>query len=64
MHFSAALYDTRDAISGILPPGSTSITGIANGDPVVIHGIATGYPRDGLQIWGLVKIMLKFPAFR
>jgi hypothetical protein len=24
---------------------------IANGDPVYIHGIATGHPRDGLQVW-------------
>jgi hypothetical protein len=24
---------------------------IANGDPVFVHGIATGHPRDGLQVW-------------
>jgi hypothetical protein len=36
-----------------LSPGS-SFTGapiIANGDPVYIHGIATGHPHDGLQVW-------------
>lgn len=36
-----------------LSPGS-SFSGapmIANGDPVYIHGIATGHPRDGLQVW-------------
>ena len=36
-----------------LSPGS-SFAGaptIANGDPVYIHGIATGHPRDGLQVW-------------
>jgi trimeric autotransporter adhesin len=36
-----------------LSPGS-SFSGaptIANGDSVYIHGIATGHPRDGLQVW-------------
>jgi hypothetical protein len=36
-----------------LSPG-TSFSGaptIANGDPVYIHGIATGHPREGLQVW-------------
>jgi len=36
-----------------LSPGS-SFAGaptIANGDPVYIHGIATGHPNDGLQVW-------------
>lgn len=36
-----------------LSPGS-SFSGaptIANGDPVYIHGIATGHPRNGLQVW-------------
>jgi hypothetical protein len=36
-----------------LSPGS-SFSGaptIANGDPVFIHGIATGHPRNGLQVW-------------
>jgi hypothetical protein len=35
-----------------LTPGNTgSSSAIANGDPVVIHGVATGHPQDGLQIW-------------
>ncbi len=36
-----------------LSPG-TSFAGaptIANGDPVFIHGIATGHPVNGLQVW-------------
>ncbi len=36
-----------------LSPGS-SFAGaptIANGDLVSVHGIATGHPRDGLQVW-------------
>ena len=36
-----------------LSPGS-SFAGaptIANGDPVYIHGIATGHPSEGLQVW-------------
>jgi hypothetical protein len=42
-----------------LTPGSTSITSIANGDPVVISGIATGQPRDGLQVWVIGKNYVK-----
>jgi len=41
------------ASSITLSPG-TSFAGaptIANGDPVFIHGIATGHPGNGLQIW-------------
>jgi hypothetical protein len=41
------------ASSVTLSPG-TSFGGaptIANGDPVFIHGIATGHPGNGLQIW-------------
>lgn len=36
-----------------LSPGSSfsGAPAIANGDPVYIHGIATGHPRDGLQVW-------------
>ena len=36
-----------------LSPGSSfaGAPSIANGDPVYIHGIATGHPRDGLQVW-------------
>ena len=36
-----------------LSPGN-SFSGaptIANGDPVYIHGIATGHPQNGLQVW-------------
>jgi hypothetical protein len=36
-----------------LSPGSSfsGAPAIANGDPVYIHGIATGHPRNGLQVW-------------
>ncbi|PKL58394.1 MAG: hypothetical protein CVV34_02525 [Methanomicrobiales archaeon HGW-Methanomicrobiales-5] len=36
-----------------LSPGNSfsGAPSIANGDPVYIHGIATGHPRDGLQVW-------------
>jgi hypothetical protein len=35
-----------------LSPGdSGSSSAIANGDPVLIRGVATGHPQDGLQIW-------------
>jgi hypothetical protein len=35
-----------------LTPGNTgSSSAIANGDPVVIRGVATGHPQDGLQVW-------------
>ena len=42
-----------------LTPGSSSITSIANGDPVVIRGIATGHPQNGLQIWVIGKNYVK-----
>jgi hypothetical protein len=42
-----------------LSPGSTSTTSIANGDPVVISGIATGHPQNGLQIWVIGKNYVK-----
>ncbi len=42
-----------------LTPGSTSITGVANGDPVIIRGIATGHPQNGLQIWVIGKNYVK-----
>jgi len=42
-----------------LTPGSTSTTSIANGDPVLISGIATGQPRDGLQVWVIGKNYVK-----
>jgi hypothetical protein len=44
-----------------LSPGS-SFAGaptIANGDPVYIHGIATGHPNSGLQVWLLGYIYVK-----
>ena len=36
-----------------LSPGSSfsGAASIANGDPVYIHGIATGHPQNGLQVW-------------
>jgi hypothetical protein len=36
-----------------LSPGNSfsGAPSIANGDPVYIQGIATGHPRDGLQVW-------------
>ncbi|HSA37280.1 MAG TPA: hypothetical protein P5013_00115 [Methanoregula sp.] len=43
------------------PVGSTSsnTVTIANGDSVLIHGIATGQPRNGLQLWIISKNYLK-----
>jgi trimeric autotransporter adhesin len=37
-------------------PGTVTI---ANGDSVMIHGIATGQPRNGLQLWIISKNYLK-----
>jgi hypothetical protein len=36
-----------------LSPGDTrsSTPTIANGDPVIVNGIATGHPQNGLQVW-------------
>ncbi len=47
-----------------LTPGGTSssITNIANGDPVVISGIATGHPQNGLQIWVIGKNYVKISS--
>ncbi len=42
-----------------LVPGSTSITNIAQGDPVIIHGIATGHPQNGLKVWVIGKNYVK-----
>lgn len=39
--------------------GSQGTQMIANGDPVTISGIATGHPRDGLQVWIIGKNYLK-----
>jgi hypothetical protein len=43
------------------PVGSASskTVTIANGDPVFIHGIATGHPRNGLQLWIISHNYLK-----
>ena len=35
---------------------------IANGDPVYIHGIATGHPQNGLQIWVIGKNYVKISS--
>jgi hypothetical protein len=36
-----------------LTPGASSSSSntISNGDPVYVTGVATGHPRDGLQVW-------------
>ena len=34
---------------------STGTASIANGDPVTLRGIATGHPREGLQVWVIGK---------
>ena len=39
-------------------PSSNTVT-IANGDSVMIHGIATGQPRNGLQLWIISHNYLK-----
>lgn len=56
-------------ISIIVPAGAITITqsdsatstspGIANGDPVIIKGIATGHPQAGLQVWQISNNYLK-----
>src|SRR5512137_1543539 len=38
---------------------SSNTVTIANGDSVLIHGIATGQPRNGLQLWIISKNYLK-----
>ena len=47
-----------------LSPGSSfdGAPAIANGDPVYIHGIATGQPSGGLQIWLIGKNYVKITA--
>ncbi|NMB79865.1 MAG: hypothetical protein GYA23_12315 [Methanomicrobiales archaeon] len=39
--------------------GSSRTPAIANGDPVTLTGIATGHPRDGLQVWVVGRNYLK-----
>jgi trimeric autotransporter adhesin len=43
------------------PAGSASsdTVTVANGDSVMIHGIATGHPRNGLQLWIISHNYLK-----
>jgi len=53
----------------LIPAGALTITqsdsatsvssSIANGDPVIIKGIATGHPQNGLQIWLIGNNYLK-----
>jgi hypothetical protein len=38
---------------------SSSAPAISNGDSVRLHGIATGHPRNGLQVWVIGKNYLK-----
>lgn len=38
---------------------ATGTAAISNGDPVVLHGIATGHPREGLQVWVIGNNYLK-----
>ena len=50
MLLAAFLFPASAAIT--LTPGTTgSTSAIANGDPVLIRGIATGHPQSGLQVW-------------
>ena len=42
----------------VTSPSSNTVT-IANGDSVMIHGIATGHPRNGLQLWIISHNYLK-----
>jgi hypothetical protein len=39
--------------------GSPKTVTIANGDSVYIHGVATGHPRNGLQLWIISHNYLK-----
>lgn len=48
------------AAATLSPVGSGAGTPvIANGDSVVINGIATGHPREGLQVWVIGKNYLR-----
>jgi hypothetical protein len=46
-----ALSITSAAATTLNPGDTATIPTIAQGDPVSIHGIATGQPQVGLQIW-------------
>lgn len=43
---------------------ATGAASISNGDPVTLHGIATGHPRDGLQVWVVGKNYLKISTIQ
>lgn len=44
--------------------GTTATGTISNGDPVTLHGIATGHPRNGLQVWVISKNYLKISTIQ
>jgi trimeric autotransporter adhesin len=44
--------------------GTTTAGTISNGDPVTLHGIATGHPRNGLQVWVISKNYLKMSTIQ
>jgi len=44
---------------GTTGSGTTNSGTISNGDPVTLHSIATGHPRNGLQVWVISKNYLK-----
>jgi trimeric autotransporter adhesin len=44
--------------------GSPATPAISNGDPVILRGIATGHPRDGLQVWVISKNYLKISTIQ
>jgi trimeric autotransporter adhesin len=46
--FLAATAQALDLTPGM---SQSSVPVISNGDPVTIHGIATGHPRNGLMVW-------------
>jgi hypothetical protein len=49
---------------GTAGSGTTNAGTISNGDPVTLHGIATGHPRNGLQIWVISKNYLKISTIQ
>jgi trimeric autotransporter adhesin len=58
---SSAIFTLPAAALNLDSPnsGSSSSPSISNGDPVILHGIATGHPRNGLQVWVISKNYLK-----
>jgi trimeric autotransporter adhesin len=46
--FMAATVQALDLTPGM---SQSSVPAISNGDPVTIHGIATGHPGNGLMVW-------------